>query len=203
MSDAARAAWRHAEETLYAPLLSDPNGYERVVRLVGAVTAHLRQSVDDLDGLVAASNRGADLAVEVLPEAALPWIPLEAAVHAACAIRFREIRMATERANRASLLREATRSGEAWACIVDPGSTVAARVAPALVVHLASGIAIRCTTEMDPDTGGARFVSCPVVVDRVTGDVVAPSTLGPERAAASPEAREADIAAWQRLIEGG
>jgi len=202
MSDAAVAAWARAEETLYAPLLADPHGYERVVRLVGALTTYLRQNVDDLDALVAASGRGAELVAEVMPDAVLPWIPLEAAVHAACAIRHRELRMSLERANRASLLAEAARSGSAWVRIVDPSSTVAARVAPALVVHVDTGAAIRCTTEMDPETGGARFVSCPVIVDPVTGDVLAASPLGPPRSASSPEAREADVREWQRLIEG-
>jgi hypothetical protein len=202
MSDAAVAAWTRAEETLYAPLLADTNGYERVVRLVGALTDYLRQNAGDLDALVAAGQRGAALVAEVMPDAVLPWIPLEAAVHAACAIRHRELRMTLERSNRASLLAEAARSGSPWVRIVDPGSTVAARVAPALVVHIGTGVAIRCTTEMDPDTGGARFVSSPVIVDRVTGDVLAEATLGPPRSASSPDARDADVLAWQRLIEG-
>jgi hypothetical protein len=202
MSDAAIASWARAEEALYGPLLSDPNGYERVVRLVGALTSYLRREVDDLDGLVAAANRGAGLVGEVMPEAAVPWIPVEAAVHAACAVRYRELRMLTERANRAALLGEAARTGVAWVRIVDPGSTVAARVAPVLLVHPGRGLGIRCTTEMDPESGGARFVSAAVVVDPVTGDVLAPAGLGPERAAATPEAREADVLDWQRLIEG-
>ncbi len=75
-------------------------------------------------------------------------------------------------------------------------------MAPALVVHVDTGVAIRCTTEMDPETGGARFVSSPVIVDRVTGDVLGESTLGPPRAALTPEAREADVVDWQRLIQG-
>jgi hypothetical protein len=197
------AAWARAEETLYAPLLADPQGYERVVQLVGALATHLRQNVGDVDGLVAASNRGAELVAEVTPEAMLPWVPFEVALQAACAIRYRELRMAADRANRLFLLADAARSGASWVRIVDPGSTVVARVAPALIVHVGSGVAIRCTTEMDPETGGAVFVSCPVTVDRTTGDVLGPATaLGPARNAASPEAREADVSEWQRLIEG-
>jgi hypothetical protein len=201
MDDAVVASWARAEETLYAPLLADPPGYERVVRLVGSLAAYLRQTVGDIGGLIVASNRAIELVSEVMPEAALPWMPLEAAVQAACAIRYRELRVTMERNNRADLLRDAARSGTPWVRIVDPGSRVAARVAPALLVHMGSGLAIRCTTEMDPETGGARFVSTPVTVDLVTGDVVAGSSLGAGRSADSPDQRDADVLEWQRLME--
>lgn len=198
------ATWAHAEDTLYAPLLADPQGYERVVRLVGTLAAYLRANVSDIPGLVAASERGAALVTEVAPDAALPWMPLDGALRAACAMRYREIQMTMQRDHRVATLRDAAASGAPWVRIVDPGSGVAPRVAPALFVHLPSGHGIQCATEMDPETGGARFTSRPVVVDLTSGDVLGPLDLagGTGWWAASLDDRDANVAELQRLIEG-
>ncbi len=203
MTDAVVAGWAQAEDTLYAPLLADPQGYERVIGLVGTLAGYLRSHVNDIPALVAASARGAELVTEVAPDAALPWMPLEAALRAACAMRYREIRMIMQRDHRAATLRDAAASGAPWVRIVDPGSGVAPRVAPALLVHLRSGHAIKCATELDPDTGGARFTACAVVVDLASGDILGPLAMaGAERRAASPDDRDADVEELQRLIEG-
>ena len=204
MSDAVVASWAQAEDSLYAPLLADPRGYERGVQLVGTLAAYLRTHVSDIPGLVDASDRGAQLVAEGVPDASVPWMPLEAALRAACAMRYREIRMTMQRDHRAATLRDAAASGAPWVRIVDPGSGVAPRVAPALLVHLRSGHAIQCATEMDPETGGARFTSHPVVVDLTSGDVLGPLALAgaPARWVASLDDRDANVAELQRLIEG-
>jgi hypothetical protein len=196
------AGWRGAEDSLYGPLLADPPAYEQVVALVGTLVDHLRASVDDVPGLVEASRRGVELVGEVAPEAALPWLPLEAVLRAACAMRYRELLVAREREDRRNRLAAAAADGATWVRIVDAASGAVAVVAPALVVHVASGMAVRCTTEMDPDTGGARFVSRPVVVDRTTGDVIGPlSGVGADRASPTVAGRDADVHQLQKLIE--
>ena len=200
--EAVVAGWNAAEDTLYGPLLADPNLYEQVVALVGTMAAHLRENVHDVAGLVAASRRGVELVAEVSPEAALPWVPLEAALGAACAMRHRELRMAEQHGRRKRMLIEAAASGEPWVRIVDATSTAVAAVAPALIVHVASGRAIRCTTEMDPETGGARFVTSPVTVELDDGEVLGPlEGVGGERSAPTPAARQAQIEDLQRAIE--
>jgi hypothetical protein len=202
MSDAMIAGWSRAEENLYTPLLADPQAYEQVVRLVGALADYLREHVTDVAGLAAASSRGAELVSEVQPEAALPWIPLADAVSAACAIRYREVRVLEARAHRANALHEAGASGEAWVRIVDPHSHVAASVAPALVVRVGTGMAISCTTELDPGTGGVRFVAAPMTIDPVTGDILGPlESVGGARSATTPEGRAANVRDLQHDIE--
>lgn len=196
------AAWAAAEESLYGPLLSDPPAYERVVTLVGILVDHLRRTVSDVPGLVEVGARGIELVAEVAPELALPWVPLDAALQAACAMRYRELLAAQQREDRRTRLAEASATGATWVRVVDAGSVAAAAVAPALVVHLRSGMAVRCTTEMDPATGGARFVSRPVLVDLSTGDVTGPlPEAGPEGEASSMPERDADVRRLQEAIE--
>jgi hypothetical protein len=86
--------------------------------------------------------------------------------------------------------------------IVDSSSPAAAAVAPALVVHVKSGRAIRCTTEMDPETGGARFVCTPVVVDLESAEVRGHlDGVGGACSAPTPAGREEQVARLQRSIE--
>ena len=199
---AAVAAWTSAEESLYGPLLADPPAYERVVGLVGTLVDHLRANIDDVPGLVAASERGAALVAEVAPEQALPWVPLDTALRAACALRYRELQVTRQQAERRRRLAEAAGAGETWVRLVDPGSIALPAVAPALVVHVASGMAIRCTIEMDPETGGARFVSLPVRVRLPDGDVIGPiDEAGAEQVAGSVAERDAQVARLQERIE--
>jgi len=199
---AAVARWTSAEETLYVPLLADPPLYERVVGLVGVLAEHLRQNVDDVPGLIAASERGTDLVAEVAPEQALPWVPLADALRAACAVRYRELLVRGQQQHRRARLAEAAEGGEPWVRVVDSGSAALPVVAPALVVHLPSGMAVRCTTEMDPETGGARFVSRPVRVRLPDGEVTGPlDEAGPARVASSVAERDAQVAQLQELIE--
>lgn len=196
------AGWTAAEEALYGPLLADPQAYERVVALVGRLVEHLRVTVDDVPGLVAAGRRGAALAAEVDPEAALPWLPLVTVVGAACAIRHRELLVVEQQENRRAVLRDRVGSGARWVRIVDATSSVAPVVAPALLVHVPSGMGIRCTTEMDLETGGARFVASPVRVDLDQGDVIGPlDGVGGERSASTVADRDVQVVELQHAIE--
>lgn len=196
------ASWSAAEDALYGPLLSDPQGYERVVALVGAVVAHLRATVGSVAGLVETSRQGAALVTRLAPEAALPWLPLDAVVGAACAMRHRELLIAEQQDKRRRMLGDAARDGEVWVRIVDATSSAAPAVAPALVVHVPSGMAIRCTTEMDPETGGPRFVSSPVTVDLENADVIGPlDGVGGQRSAPSVAQRDVQVTALQQSIE--
>lgn len=198
----AVARWNAAEDALYGPLLSDPQGYERVVGLVGAVVTHLRATVESVAGLVEASREGAALVARVEPEGALPWLPLDAVVGAACAMRHRELLIVEQHEKGKQMLRDAAHRGEPWVRIVDATSSAAPAVAPALVVHVPSGMAIRCTTEMDPATGGARFVSSPVTVDLESAQVIGSlEGVGGERSAPSVVQRDAQVAAFQQSIE--
>lgn len=198
----AAARWARAEDTLYASLVSDPDTYERVVGLVATLLDHLRVNVHDRAGLVAASERGADLIAEVSPESLVPWMAAEPALSAACAVRARELSAATERQKRASTLAQARRCGQSWARIERSSLGMGSMVGPVAMVHLRSATAVDSVTGMDPDTGLLVFSVRAVRVDPDTGDIVGDvASLGPHRTAATVAERDVHVAELQSLIE--
>jgi hypothetical protein len=82
-----------AESRLYPMALSDPEGYERAVTLVGLAAADLREHCADLDSVVARR----DELIAVLPALAdahqvrLGGLPPDVLVDAASALRLREL----------------------------------------------------------------------------------------------------------------
>ncbi|MGI8751403.1 MAG: hypothetical protein ACR2MN_03670 [Acidimicrobiales bacterium] len=198
----AAARWARAEYTLYGSLVADPPTYERVVGLVAILLDHLRATVADQAGLVAASERGTDLIAEVCPEALVPWVPAEPALSAACAVRSREVAAAAGRQKRVSALAAARASGHPWARIERVVAGMHPMVGPVTIVHLPTGTAVDATTAMDPETGAAVFTVRAVRVDPGTGDIVGDEgTLGPDRTAATVADRDAHVAQLQRHIE--
>jgi hypothetical protein len=82
-----------AESRIYPTAMTDPEGYERAVRLVGMVAARLREQCSDLDSLL--QRRGTLIAA--LPGLAeshgleLGGLPADVVVDAASALRWREL----------------------------------------------------------------------------------------------------------------
>lgn len=196
------ARWKSAEDTLYASMVAEPQTFERVVGLTGVLVDHLRATVEDLPGLLAASGRGTELIAEISPESLVPWIPAEMALSAACALRNRELRAAAERSKRVSTLAQGRADGQTWVRLEAAVDGMHALLAPALIVHVATGAAIAVTTEMDPSTGGACFVVAGVTIDVDTGDVEGPlASLGPGREADTLAGRDIHTEEMKRLVE--
>ena len=82
-----------AESRLYPMAMTDPDGYERAITLVGMVANELRQQCDDLESIL---ERRPDL-IAALPGLAaaegleLGGLPPDAVVDAASALRCREL----------------------------------------------------------------------------------------------------------------
>ena len=74
--------------------MTDPDGYERAITLVGMVANELRQQCADLESVLERRNE----LIAALPELAdekgleLGGLPPDAVVDAACALRCRELR---------------------------------------------------------------------------------------------------------------
>ncbi|GAC1388669.1 MAG: hypothetical protein NVSMB4_14830 [Acidimicrobiales bacterium] len=194
------AAWQAAEDGLYASVMSDPVAYERVVGLVGVLVDHLRSTVCDRAGLIAVSQRGAALVVELAPDAISPWVTPETALKAACAMRNRELRAAEHRKVRLDGIAAAREQQRAWAEL--PGSGNPGTVAPVLHVHVATGTAIDIAADVDLETGAGIFTLRPCVVDLSTGGLrTAPESLGEERTASSVTDRDRHLEDLRVLIE--
>jgi hypothetical protein len=82
-----------AESRLYPMAMTDPEGYEHAVRLVGLAADVLRRECPDVDSVL----RRRDELVTRLPELAeaddlsLRGLPADVLVDAACALRCREV----------------------------------------------------------------------------------------------------------------
>ena len=198
----AVARWATAEDTLYSSMMADPPTYERVVGLVGVLVDHLRAAVHDRPALVAASARQEALVAEVSPESVVSWIPAAMALDAACAVRNRELRAAAGQRKRATALADARHRGDTWVRLADDMPGMFGATAPVTLVHLASGAAIVCRTEMDPETGGALFIVEAALVDLDTGAVTGElSSVGPAHHATALAERDAHVNKLQGLLE--
>jgi hypothetical protein len=88
-----------AESRLYPMALSDPEGYQHVVTLVGLVAQELRECCPDLDSVI---NRRDEL-IAALPGLAaakqleIGGLPSDAVVDAASALRCRELQARSDR----------------------------------------------------------------------------------------------------------
>jgi hypothetical protein len=84
----------NAEARLYPMAMTDPDGYERAITLVGMVADELRQQCADLESVLERRNE----LIAALPELAeergleLGGLPPDAVVDAASALRCRELK---------------------------------------------------------------------------------------------------------------
>jgi hypothetical protein len=91
---AVLARFTSAEARLYPMAMTDPDGYERAITLVGMVANELRQQCADLESVLERRNE----LIAALPGLAdekgleLGGLPPDAVVDAACALRCRELR---------------------------------------------------------------------------------------------------------------
>lgn len=197
--------WSRAEVALYQTLMADPQLYESAVALIGVLATHLRATVSDGPGLLAAYRAGPTLVASVAPDMA-SWASPTRILAAACAIRYRELLAGEERQRVLDALLEAHAERETWVTIEAPvgsGPFPGASLAGATRVHVQSGLGMVCSVEMDLETGHPQWVTRPVRVDVATGAVVdPPPSLGEERISTSRAGQDEDLAALMALVEG-
>lgn len=86
-----------AESRLYPMAMTDPDGYQRAITLVGMVANELRRQCADLESVLELRNE----LIAALPELAgakglaLGGLPPDAIVDAASALRYRELQAGT------------------------------------------------------------------------------------------------------------
>jgi len=117
-------SWEQAEARLYPAVLERPDLYQRIVRLVRATADHLRLLGPGTSVLVAAAERGSELAAAVADDHGISIFELDLTLvaHAALALRYREVR--AEQASRRRLRRveEARATGATWVVVEETGA---------------------------------------------------------------------------------
>lgn len=202
------ARWAAAEASLYSSMVADPEGYQRVVTLIGSLLGHLRTEVSDRPALVAASARGVALVSEVSAASAVPGFLVATALHAACAVRDRELHGPRQRQERLSMLAQARTQGRPWVNLatlptLPPGMVTAGAPGPSGTwVHVRSGAVVASSTEMDPDRGGVVFCVRGLRMDLDTAVVVeALAALEPDLVTTSIRERDDRVNELRRLVE--
>ena len=177
--------WRAAEQRLYPAVVSSPEGYDRYVALVRAVTDELG-SVRSTEALVDAYVDGVDIAADAARSHMLPTegLDLDLALGAAFCLRYRELVAETRREEVQRRVSEAMAQGEEWVVIREAPPWLQSPFPPwrRLEMHLPEGNGLHTWVEeslgdegveygvevvkLDPGTG--RWLSGQPVVDRQT-----------------------------------
>lgn len=89
---AARMRWRAAEDRLYPQVMTDPDVYQRVLTVVGAVTSELRRRATTIEELLELEAQPAEvLGAITVDRAAAAEIGDQLLLQAACSLRSREL----------------------------------------------------------------------------------------------------------------
>lgn len=88
---AARMRWRAAEDRLYPQVMGDPDTYQRVISVVGAMAGELRSRAATVEELLALEAQPAEVLAAVPVDRAATGIGDEVLLQAACSLRSREL----------------------------------------------------------------------------------------------------------------
>lgn len=185
------ASWRAAEERLYPMVMVVPEGYERVVRLVGETAVELQLACPDVASLVAEAPRVADR-VRRLAEAAGVYDVLDYALIGASALllRYRQVDEQLRRDQQVTLIEEAAAAGQTWVVLARgaPPTTWPPMPSTTLEMHVASGSALEQTVLLDLESGAPLFLLRCLSLDPATGE---------RRGGEATEESFEDLASWQ------
>jgi hypothetical protein len=178
--------WRAAEQRLYPTVLASPEGFDRYVALVRAVTDELG-SVRSTEALVDAYAEGLDVAEAAARghQLSTQGLDLDLAAGAAFSLRYREVVAETRREEVGRRVSEASARGQEWVVIQDAPPWLQSPFPPwrRLEMHLPEGTGLHSWVEeslsgdegveygvevvrLDPQTG--RWAPDQPLVDRQT-----------------------------------
>jgi hypothetical protein len=170
-----RQAWIEAERRLYPLATSAPRRYEQVIRVVRAVADDLR-TVASTRELHERWRDAPTMVSRVVDERGLKIGDLsrEHIAGAAFSLRHGELAAVEQRRAQEDRVRAARSAGLDWVVLHERGDLDAGLLDPyrAIEMHLATGLALVTTVEVDPASGGPSYVLAAAQLDAVTGDVV-------------------------------
>jgi hypothetical protein len=164
-------SWDQAEARLFPLIMARPEVYQRAVSMISQLAARLRETCPDLPALIAAHERGGDLAISELPGLEAAGIQPDLLAAAACATRYRELAASQAAQRRLAALARAREQGLTWAVVEENGSLDRAPYVPyqRVEAEVSSGRAVVVSIEPDETLSRAvhRLDECQV--DLVTG----------------------------------
>ena len=147
-------AWDQAEARLFPTIMARPDVYQQSVSLIQRLLGRLRETCPDLPALLAAHERGGDLAGELADDAgagAGAGIQPDLVAAAACAMRYRELVAALAAQDRLAALAGARGQGRSWAVVSETGSEDRAPFVPyqRVEAEVGTGRAVIISIELD------------------------------------------------------
>jgi len=169
-------SWDEAEARLFPMVMARPDLYQQSVSMIQRLLGRLRETCPDLPALLAAHERGGDLAAEDLTVAELAGevdtgIRPDLVAAAACAMRYRELVASLAAQGRLDALDRARGQGQTWAVVEETGSEDRAPFVPyqRIEADVASGRAVIIAIEPDETLSRAVHRLDLGQIDLVTG----------------------------------
>jgi hypothetical protein len=110
-------SWDEAEARLFPLVMAQPELYQQALGAIQRLLGQLRETCQDLPGLLAAHQRGGDL----LAGAEVPGVRPALIAAAACATRYRELVAQLAAAARLEALARARAQGLSWTVVEESG----------------------------------------------------------------------------------
>ena len=194
--DEAVRRWRAAEQRLYPAVVSSPEGYDRYVALVRAVTDELG-SVRSTEALVDVYVDGVNpAAAAARSHMSTEGLDLDLAVGAAFCLRYRELVAETRREEVQRRVEEAEARGEEWVVIKEAPPWLQSPFPPwrRLEMHLPEGNGLHTWVEESLGDVGVEYGVEVVPLDPRTGQWVSGGSVTDRRTFP-------DYHVWQDAVE--
>ncbi len=150
-------SWDEAEARLFPTIMARPDVYQQSVTLIQQLLGRLRETCPDVPSLLAAHERGGNLADD-LAEATEAGIRPDLVAAAACAMRYRELVASLAVQGRLAALARARDQGQSWAVVAETGSEDRAPFVPYQRIEAEAGTGRAVIISIEPDETLSRAV---------------------------------------------
>jgi hypothetical protein len=147
-------SWDEAEARLFPLVMAQPELYQQALGAIQRLLGQLRETCQDLPGLLAAHERGGDL----LAGAEVPGIRPALIAAAACATRYRELVAQLVAAARLEALARARAQGLSWTVVEESGQPDRAPYVPYQRVEAEAETGRAVIVSIGPDETLSRAV---------------------------------------------
>jgi len=147
-------SWDEAEARLFPLVMAQPELYQQALGAIQRLLGQLRETCQDLPGLLAAHERGGDL----LAGAEVPGIRPALIAAAACATRYRELVAQLAAAARLEALARARVQGLSWTVVEESGQPDRAPYVPYQRVEAEAETGRAVIVSIGPDETLSRAV---------------------------------------------